>query len=68
MNAIRATAGRFIRDDLRKDVAIAVLATWLVLAVVGRWHPERAWDDRQGRLLGVVWVFFYLGVPLLALL
>jgi hypothetical protein len=36
--------------------------------VVGRWNPERAWDDRLGRLLGVVWLFFYLGVQPLALL
>jgi hypothetical protein len=36
----------YLRDDHQKDVEIAVLATWLVLAVVGRWRPERAWDDR----------------------
>ena len=58
----------YLGNDLRKDVVIAVLATWLALAVVGRWNPERAWDDRLGRLLGVVWVGFYLGVQLLALL
>ena len=26
---------------LRRDVAIAVVATWLTLAIAGRWHPER---------------------------
>jgi len=58
----------YLRDDLRRDVVVAVLATWLTLAVVGRWNPERAWDDRLGRLLAVVWVCFYLGAQLGALL
>jgi hypothetical protein len=58
----------YLRDDLRRDVVVAVLATWLTLAIVGRWNSERAWDDRLGRLLAVVWVCFYLGARLMALL
>jgi hypothetical protein len=57
----------YLRDDLRRDAVIAVLAAWLALRLVGRWNPERAWDDRLGRFVGVLWVFFYLGAQLLAL-
>jgi hypothetical protein len=46
------------------DVAVAVAMSWIVLAIVGRWHPERAWDDRLGRALGVVWMLIYLCAPL----
>ena len=57
----------YLGNDLRKDVVIAVLAIWLALAVVGRWNPERAWDDRweapRRRLGGLL-----PGRPLLALL
>src|SRR3954454_7904065 len=58
----------YLRDNLRRDVVVAVLATWLTLAIVGRWNSERAWDDRLGRLLAVVWVCIYLGAQLMALL
>jgi len=58
---------RFL-DDFRRDIVIAVAATWLTLATVGRWNPERAWDDRLGRLIGALWLIFYLCAPLLALL
>jgi hypothetical protein len=58
----------YLRDDIRRDVAVAVTATWITLAIVGRWHPERAWDDRLGRFLGVVWIVFYLCGPLHVLL
>ena len=34
----------------------AVAATWLVLALGGRWRPERSWLDRTGLLLGVYWI------------
>jgi hypothetical protein len=57
----------YLKVDLRRDASIAVLAAWLVLAIVGRWKPERAWDDRLGRLVGVLWVLFYLGARLFAL-
>jgi hypothetical protein len=34
----------------------AVAAVWLVLALSGRWRPERSWIDRLGRFLGVTWI------------
>jgi hypothetical protein len=58
----------YLRDDLRKDAVIAILASWLSLKVVRRWNPEKAWDDRLGRFVGLLWVVFYLGNQLLALL
>ena len=54
--------------SFRRDAAIAVVAGWLALVIVGRWNPERAWDDRLGRLLGLLWLFLHLGDPLIALL
>jgi hypothetical protein len=33
-----------------------VAVIWLLLALTGRWRPERSWIDRLGRLLGVVWI------------
>ena len=33
-----------------------VAAVWLLLALSGRWRPEKSWIDRLGRLLGVVWI------------
>ncbi len=54
--------------SFRQNAAIAVVAGWLALVIVGRWNPERAWDDRLGRLLGLLWLFLHLGSPLFALL
>jgi hypothetical protein len=34
----------------------AVVAAWLTLVLIGRWHPERSWIDRWGRLLGCAWI------------
>jgi hypothetical protein len=68
--AIRPTVEvmNYLRDGIRRDVAVAVAATWITLAIVGRWRPERTWDDRLGRSLGVVWIVFYLCAPLHVLL
>jgi hypothetical protein len=54
--------------EFPRDATMAILAGWLALAVVGKWKPERAWDDRLGRLLGIAWVIFYLGGDLFVLL
>jgi hypothetical protein len=35
---------------------LAVAAVWLVLALSGRWRPERSWIDRLGRVLGATWI------------
>lgn len=58
----------YFRDDLRREVSVGILASWLALALVYRWNPERAWDDRLGRLIGAFWMLFYLSAPLLGLL
>lgn len=57
-----------LASELPDDVAIAVCVSWLTLMLAGHWHPERAWDDRFGRFVGILWVAFYLGEPLLDLL
>lgn len=36
--------------------APAVAGAWLVLALSGRWRPERGWIDRLGRALGASWL------------
>ncbi len=33
-----------------------VVASWAILALSGRWHPEASWVDRSGRLVGVFWI------------
>lgn len=38
----------------------AVAAAWTVLAVSGRWRPERSWIDRLGRVLGWSWILISL--------
>ena len=34
----------------------AVLASWMILVALGRWHPEAGWIDRSGRLVGAFWL------------
>ncbi|OJW17058.1 MAG: hypothetical protein BGO49_07885 [Planctomycetales bacterium 71-10] len=58
----------YLGDDQARDVAVGVTSGWLALMLVGRWNPERAWDDRLGRLLGLVWLGLYLGSRLFGLL
>ncbi len=33
-----------------------VAAVWLLLALSGRWRPERSWIDRLGRVVGATWI------------
>lgn len=40
-------------------VGVAILASWIALALSGRWRPVPSWLDRVGRLLGLVWIVFY---------
>ncbi|OJW22268.1 MAG: hypothetical protein BGO49_07225 [Planctomycetales bacterium 71-10] len=37
-------------------IATAVIATWAMLAVGGRWRPRPTWLDRVGRLIGLAWL------------
>jgi hypothetical protein len=41
-------------------VSYAVLATWTILILSHRAHPERSWIDRAGRALGICWIVFAL--------
>ncbi len=34
----------------------AVAATWMTLAMGGRWRPEPGWIDRSGRAVGIFWI------------
>jgi len=38
------------------DTATAIMAAWLILALSGRWRPERTWIDRLGSLIGLAWI------------
>jgi hypothetical protein len=37
-------------------VPASVALAWLGLALSGRWHAERSWIDRSGRVAGVCWL------------
>jgi hypothetical protein len=43
-------------DEWLVAVAVAVAASWLTLALGGRWRPEPTWPDRAGRVLGACWL------------
>ncbi len=55
--------GRMARMLLAYDVfehpadrAFAVALAWAALGLAGRWRPERSWDDRLGRAVGLFWL------------
>jgi hypothetical protein len=52
-----------------RRVGLAVMATWLVLALAGRWRGEPSWVDRAGRFVGFAWLasalFVWLDVHIL---
>jgi hypothetical protein len=35
---------------------LAVLISWLILQLGGRWRSEASWVDRLGRAIGVAWI------------
>jgi hypothetical protein len=41
---------------LPQQAVFAVAAAWAVLALGGRWSPEKSWIDRLGRLSGLYWI------------
>ena len=57
----------YLRDDLSREAVVAILSARLSLRLTGQWAPERAWDDRLGRLVAAAWGAFYLGSSLLLL-
>lgn len=47
----------FLLEELFAYVGLAVAASWIVLALAGRWRPAVDWIDRFGRVLGGFWIF-----------
>jgi hypothetical protein len=37
-------------------VAPAVLTAWTLMAMFGRYRPEKSWIDRAGRAIGALWI------------
>jgi hypothetical protein len=42
---------------------LMVAATWMTLAVGGRWRPERVWTERVGIALGAYWILLLIAHP-----
>lgn len=57
----------YFGNEFCGEVTVGIAASWLALAIVGRWNPEPSWDDRLGRFIGLLWFAFALGIPLIAL-
>ena len=43
-------------------IAVAVLASWTLMAALGRWRAEATWIDRAGRAIGFSWVAMALSI------
>jgi hypothetical protein len=56
-----------ISRTLMTAAPCAVAATWTVLALGGRWRPERSWLDRLGLVLGIYWISWPIAAWLVAL-
>jgi hypothetical protein len=41
-------------------IGLAVLGAWVVMAGMRRWRPRRAWADRIGVAIGVLWLVVIL--------
>ena len=39
-------------------IGLAVLASWTILALSGRWRREPGWIDRAGSVLGGIWIAY----------
>lgn len=59
-----ATAPWWVGFLYRDSVAIgaAIAGAWLSRAFAGLRRPDPSWIDRLGRLLGVVWVLYFLAI------
>jgi hypothetical protein len=53
-----ASALIFTVPKLAMPTSLGVAIAWITLAVVGRWRPDRGWDDRLGRLVGCLWLVY----------
>ena len=45
-----------------RDTGLAVAAVWMTLLLTGRWRAEPSWIDRAGRILGVLWIGYCIGL------
>jgi hypothetical protein len=48
----------YIVITLGMPMSLGVAIAWFTLAIVGRWRPDRGWDDRLGRLVGCLWLVY----------
>jgi hypothetical protein len=53
---------------LGMPMSLGVAIAWVTLAIVGRWRPDRGWDDRLGRLVGCLWLVYGPGEALVTAL
>jgi hypothetical protein len=54
--------------QLGMPMSLGVGIAWITLAIVGRWRPDRGWDDRLGRLVGCLWLVYGPGETLVTAL
>ncbi len=54
----------YIVMHLGMSMSLGVAIAWITLAIVGRWRPDRGWDDRLGRLVGCFWLIYGPGESL----
>jgi hypothetical protein len=50
-----------------RETGLAVAAAWMALLLTGRWRAEPSWIDRAGRILGVLWIGYFIGLRLWSL-
>jgi hypothetical protein len=50
-----------------RETGLAVAAAWMTLLLTGRWRAELSWIDRAGRILGVLWIGYFIGLRLWSL-
>jgi hypothetical protein len=55
----------YIVIQMGMPISIGVAIAWTTLAIVGRWRPDRGWDDRLGRLVGCLWFVYGPGESLI---
>ena len=49
-------ADQLINTGLFQNVGLAVAASWLGLALGGRWRRPADWIDATGRVVGIAWI------------
>ena len=52
----RMLAAREALWSATMDGGLAILISWMMLLVGGRWRAERSWIDRFARAMGVYWI------------